>query len=202
MTTRRRYRGESAERRRARRHAALLDAALEIVGTSGVEKATIGGLCALAGLNSRYFYEHFTGRADVLAALVDRLVREVFTAGDAAFAENGGDPRAAVAAAVGVLLDDPRKARAIAIARAAPGDTGGRATIGNLLGGLGVSFRAANCGAGVTGVRLAFCVDGAIGALTSWSHGTLPLSREQLIDQVAEMIERAGCLSLKPPPCR
>lgn len=117
---RRTYAGVSAELRREQRLTTLLDAALEIIGTRGFAALTVAGLCSQAGLNERYYYEHFTKREDVLAALVVRTAAELVAAmGAAATAATPRTPRAIVhaglTAAVEMHTNDPRKARAFFI---------------------------------------------------------------------------------------
>lgn len=145
VTAQRTYGGISAAERRAGRRAALLDAALEIIGTQGVDKLTVAGLCAQAGLNERYYYEQFTGREAVLTALFDSIAEELANAIVRALQEVAGpsasgdgdnsadvstrrtqrDTRtmahAAVAAGIHVLTDDPRKAQvALAVSASTP----------------------------------------------------------------------------------
>ncbi len=149
VTAQRTYGGISAAERRGGRRAALLDAALEIIGTQGVDKLTVAGLCAQAGLNERYYYEQFTGRDAVLTALFDGIAEELASAivqalqevvgGSAAETPSGArddaaDPatrrtrpetrtmaHAAVAAGIHVLTDDPRKAQvALAVSASTP----------------------------------------------------------------------------------
>ena len=69
MPATRAYGGVSAEERRAQRRAALVDAALEVIGTRGFSAMTISGLCKDAGLNDRYFAESFENREAVFSAL-------------------------------------------------------------------------------------------------------------------------------------
>ena len=74
MPTERAYGGVPAEQRRSQRRAALLAAGLDIVGTEGAGRLTVGGLCARAGLNERYFYESFRTTEDVLLAVYDEVI--------------------------------------------------------------------------------------------------------------------------------
>ncbi len=118
-STPRPYRGISAEDRKSVRRRQLLDAALEIVGTRGVERATMTAICAQAGLTERYFYESFSAREDLLLAMVEEIAEQVRTAALAALRSTEGDAeakaRAAVAAFAALLTDDPRKGRAAII---------------------------------------------------------------------------------------
>ncbi|MGV9666099.1 hypothetical protein ACWDUL_29870 [Nocardia niigatensis] len=53
MTAQRTYGGVKAEERRAQRRVALVAALFEILGAQGLDKLTVAGLCAQAGLNER-----------------------------------------------------------------------------------------------------------------------------------------------------
>lgn len=118
-STPRPYRGVSATDRRATRRRQLLDAGLEIVGTGGVERATMTAICLQAGLTERYFYESFRAREDLLLAVVDEIAEQVRSAVVVALQEAKGDAevkaRAAIAAFAALLTEDPRKGRAAII---------------------------------------------------------------------------------------
>ena len=111
----RRYRGLSAEDRRSARRRQLLDAALEIAGTRGVDRATMTAICAQAGLTERYFYESFPSRDQLLLALVDEIAEQVRVVVLAALQTTEGDAsaraHAAIAAFATLLTADPRKGR-------------------------------------------------------------------------------------------
>lgn len=120
MAAQRSYGGVSADERRAQRRAALLEAALEIIGTKGLSKLTVSGLCTRAGLNERYYYESFDSRDDVLTALFDAIAEELAAAIMAALHTAPEDTRskamAAIAAGIHLLTDDPRKAETALVA--------------------------------------------------------------------------------------
>ena len=113
------YRGISAADRRSARRRQLLDAGLEIVGTRGVERATMTAICVQAGLTERYFYESFSARDELLLAVVDEIAEQVRDVVLAALHDTEGDAaarvRAAIAAFAALLTDDPRKGRAALI---------------------------------------------------------------------------------------
>ncbi|WP_040859152.1 TetR/AcrR family transcriptional regulator [Nocardia niigatensis] len=73
------YGGVSAEDRRAERRTRLLAAARELWGEAGLSAVTVRGVCKQAGLIDRYFYEHFPGRDELLAAIADQLREELLT---------------------------------------------------------------------------------------------------------------------------
>lgn len=77
MTVVRPYRGVSAEQRRSDRRQRLVDACLAVVRSNGVAAATADGVCAEARLSKRYFYESFSDRDALLAAVLDE---RLFTA--------------------------------------------------------------------------------------------------------------------------
>src|SRR4051794_9630851 len=135
VMTERAYGGVSAERRRAARRQALLAAGLDILGTDGHRRLTVGRLCATAGLNERYFYENFADSDELVVAVFDEGIAEGSTAiVDAvagAPAEARAKARAAIAAAVELLTDDPRKTRLVFVeALTVPVLAGRRAEVG------------------------------------------------------------------------
>jgi AcrR family transcriptional regulator len=115
MPTPRAYGGVPADQRREQRRAALVEAALEIIGTQGFAALTVSGLCRLTGLNDRYFNESFDSRDAIFFALIDQMVAEMAVSISAAVAATERDlnsiARAGIAAVIEYLTDDPRKAR-------------------------------------------------------------------------------------------
>lgn len=221
VTAQRTYGGISAAERRAGRRAALLDAALEIIGTQGVDKLTVAGLCAQAGLNERYYYEQFTGREAVLTALFDSIAEELANAivralqevaGASGDGDNAADTsarrtqretrtmaHAAVAAGIHVLTDDPRKAQvALAVSASTP-ELRSRtlqsiASFANLVAARGIDFY----GLGTPtpdpaiGFRATYLVGGLVQTLTSWLQGDIDMTREQLIDETTDVFVLLG----------
>ncbi|MGV9826894.1 TetR/AcrR family transcriptional regulator [Gordonia sp. NPDC003429] len=70
----RRYAGTDAEQRRTRRRAALVDAGLDLFGSEGYAAVSVKRVCEHAGLTQRYFYESFTDRPALLAAVYEHCV--------------------------------------------------------------------------------------------------------------------------------
>src|SRR5690349_12806353 len=106
------FRGQTAEERVAARRQALIDAALDLIGTTGWSSATMTAICSRAGLTERYFYESFRNRDALLVDLLQGLVEQVEAAVLAVAAETGltrrERSRRLVDACLHVLLDDPR----------------------------------------------------------------------------------------------
>ena len=112
------YRGLSAPERSAQRREALLRAGLELFGTDGYAQTSIRAVSAQASLNSRYFYESFSSREDLLVDVYGEVIREVATAvidvtGRAQTIEQ--QAREGLRVAWTILTDDRRKAKVIAV---------------------------------------------------------------------------------------
>jgi AcrR family transcriptional regulator len=71
------YGGRSADDRRAERRTRLLAAGRRAWGESGLTGVTVRGVCALAGLTDRYFYESFANREALVLAVADQLRDEM-----------------------------------------------------------------------------------------------------------------------------
>ncbi|MFD0365796.1 TetR/AcrR family transcriptional regulator [Nocardia sp. GCM10030253] len=196
------YGGISADERRAQRRAALLDAALEIIGTDGLAKLTVSGLCAQAGLNERYYYESFDGRDAVLTALVDGIAEElagtIVAALRAAPDDTRGKAHAAITAGIHLLTDDPRKAKVALVAGMATPELRARTNqtvrvFARLVAAEGIDFY------GVTDppdpsidFRATYLVGGLVQTMTAWLQGDLPLTRDELIEHTTDVFVLLG----------
>ena len=109
------YGGRSEHERRADRRRRLVTAGLELFGTEGWSGATIERLCAEAGVATRSFYEEFSSREALLAAVYDDIMSGVLASVLPSVAEPTSSTeeriRAGLAGYVGYLTDDPRRAR-------------------------------------------------------------------------------------------
>jgi AcrR family transcriptional regulator len=112
------YRGVSAADRSAQRRAQLMEAGLELFGTDGYAGTSIRAVSATAGLNTRYFYESFASREDLLYHVYAQIIREVAEA-VVAVTESASDTEEqaheGLRVAWSILTDDPRKARIVAL---------------------------------------------------------------------------------------
>jgi len=114
----RRYRGLSVDERREQRRERLLEAGLELFGTAGYAGSSIRAVSAAASLNSRYFYESFKSREDLLYHVYQRAVGELATAVvEATVAAETVEEQAreGLRASWAILIADRRKARVIAL---------------------------------------------------------------------------------------
>jgi len=119
-----RWRGDSAEQRQAERRERLLAAGLEVIGTLGWNKTTVRAVCREAGLTERYYYEAFPDNNALLLAVYERVQHQTLAAVTHAVIDSAGSDlrtraRAAIAAGLAVLLDDPRKGRVLFLEAAA-----------------------------------------------------------------------------------
>ncbi|WP_040833711.1 TetR/AcrR family transcriptional regulator [Nocardia brevicatena] len=203
MTAQRTYGGVSAQQRRAQRRAALLEAALEIIGTQGLAKLTVSGMCTRAGLNERYYYESFGSRDEVLTALLEGIAAElaaaILTALEAAPADTRAKAHAAITAGVHVLTDDPRKAEVALVASMATPELRARTTettrtFARMVATEGIVFY------GITDpepdpaidFRATYLVGGLVQTLTGWLRGDLPIDRDQLIEYTTDVFVLLG----------
>ncbi len=114
----RRYRGITAAERRDQRRERLMQAGLELFGTEGYAGTSIRAVSAAASLNSRYFYESFTSREDLLYEVYLRILSEIMARASetVAAADTIEDKaRAGLRAGWTIVTEDPRKARIVAL---------------------------------------------------------------------------------------
>jgi AcrR family transcriptional regulator len=118
VETSRTYRGITAEQRQAERRERLIEAGLELFGTLGYAHTSVRTVSAAANLNSRYFYESFSSREDLLYCVYQGITAEIFArAGEAMVRDSTLEEqaRAGLEAAWTVVTEDRRKARIVAV---------------------------------------------------------------------------------------
>lgn len=190
------FRGVSADQRRDNRRNQLLEACLDIVGTSGMAAATIDAISRRAGLTKRYFYESFRTRDDAFAALAERLIADITNSILDAMSDEASElparTRDGFGRVIALLTDDPRNARLFTelIGSELLKDTIGGAEhkiaqllTELLLAGRDVEPRQRDR------LQLAalVIVAGTSQAVTSWLDGKLTVSRDDLVDELAQM---------------
>ena len=180
------------------RRALLLDAALELLGTRGWSGMTVRGVCALARLNPRYFYESFADLDALAVAVFDRTMEELRTTVDAAVEAAGPDPvarvRALVAGTIGYIDDDRRRARVLYV----EGRTNERLQRRRWESSSSTAALIAAEAAGPAGIGevhqliAAFLVGGFSELLVRWLDGAIPVGRDELVDDVTVLFLSLG----------
>jgi AcrR family transcriptional regulator len=196
------YGGVSADDRRARRREQLLDAGLELLGKRGWAGTTMTAICAGAGLTERYFYESFTDREALLLAVFDRITDEATEAVLGAVADSPAEARprtrAAIAAFVELMTDDPRKSR-VAFVEAMGSEALMRRrfetldAFATLLGDQARQFYGIQDGSDRMVALTSFLLVGGLAeTLIAWLGGALETTREQLIDDCTDLFVATG----------
>src|SRR5271163_5239459 len=197
------YRGVSATDRRGERRQRLIEAGLQLFGTRGIAAVGIVDICAEARLTKRYFYENFAS-IDALAEAVFEHVTGNLVAVVAPAIEVGAgrDPRPALTVYARNILSDPRVVRLLAV----ESQTG--------------PLRKYHDGFPTRAVELwfAFAAEddtvtppqdirlkayGFIGAAQqigmAWLDGHLPLTIDEVIDQLVDLFYRISGIARRPP---
>ncbi|HMJ03529.1 MAG TPA: TetR family transcriptional regulator [Conexibacter sp.] len=195
------YRGATAEERQAERRARLLDAGLELVGTSGWQAATVRAVCARARLTTRYFYESFESRDALLLALFDAITEEaaarVLAAVAAASDEAQAKSRAAVGAFVDLLVEDPRKAR-VAFSEAQGHELlvrrrrDGLRLFARLMAEQARAFYGAGADADLVDVTAIMLAGGMAELFVAWLDGEVSATRDELVEDCAALLAATG----------
>ena len=187
------YRGVSATDRRDQRRQRLIDAGLQLFGTRGIAAVGIVDVCAEAALTKRYFYENFAS-IDALAEAVFEHVTGNLVAVVAPAIEVGAgrDPRPALTVYTRALLSDPRVVRLLAVESQTGPLKKYRDGFPTRAVELWFAFAAADDVPPPQDMRLK--AYGFIGAAQqiglAWLDGHLPLTIDEVIDQLVDMFYR------------
>jgi AcrR family transcriptional regulator len=203
VTQARPYAGVDAADRLASRRSRLLEAGLDLLGsTIDPAELTVRGICQRAGLATRYFYESFTDKEQFTGAVFDWVVTQMATTTQAAVsaAPAEGQTRAGMANIVRTIEADPRVGRLMfgtqmsntALVRKRRESEAlfvmlsGR-HVGNLL------RRPAN--ERITAFAY-FVVGGVTQTISAWLAGDVTLSSGELVDQLSAIVDAFGKSSL------
>lgn len=199
--------GRTQEERSSERRERLLVAALDIWVESGWAAVTMRGVCTRAGLNDRYFYEHYTDRDELLAAVWDQVCFEVFAELAAVVAGNVGLPaleilHLAIARAVALQIDSP--------ARILFGDHAGSRVLEDrrktmlteatdLLIAVGRPYL--RPGADESDLRMGtfMGIGGFVELLTAWRTGAIDADTDRIVDHVTRTANLLGAQYLALP---
>ncbi|MBE9373776.1 TetR/AcrR family transcriptional regulator [Saccharopolyspora sp. HNM0983] len=198
-TSSRVYGGLSGEQRRSERHALLVEAGLNLLGAEEDPKLTVRGACSEAGLVTRYFYESFADRDELVIAVFDRVVSEVAAAALRAI-EDVPDlhdrARAGLGAIVGSIAEDPRRGRLLfSSALNSPVLVTRRARSTRMFVQLLREQARSTYGTQEdprADLLADFLVGGLAQVLSAWLSGTLDTSQEEIVERCAALFLAAG----------
>lgn len=195
------WRERSLDERQATRRAALLEAALEIVGTRGASALTTRSVAQETGLVARYIYESFESRDDLLRALFDEVLHREVTLLLSAFTEPvPEDVFQGLAAAFTAVVDhwhqDPRIVRVLFVEpQADPALVGRTRTLLHVCeSALMTSLLEPVWGKESKAIEKEFTAKAitaaAIGLFTAWNEGRLDLTSAEIVTRFVDMVRR------------
>lgn len=170
----------------------MIEAALTISHERGLAAVGVRSVGAQTKLNQRYFYESFPTVDDLLIAVLDTIVVELLTAGFAALHERERRSRLARArhgmdVALGVILDDPRKATFLGAVSAGPAalQEAYRQRIADVTDAILADPEAAM--QGFDRATAIYVAAGSAQLIVAVLSGELDLDREDLADKLARL---------------
>jgi len=204
----RRYRGLSVAERSAQRRERLLEAGLELFGTQGYAGSSIRAISAAASLNSRYFYESFSSREDLLYHVYQQAVHDLASAVIEATAQAhsvGEQARAGLRASWDVLTSDRRKARVIALEVVGVSERlermrrQNRHAFADILVRNAMAFVGEDVQLRMDPVLTARALMGAsMEVLVDWIHGDLTASSDEIVEHLTNMYTAVAMASVVP----
>lgn len=193
------YRGVQPADRLAQRRRRLLDAGLDILGTSSDPSAlTVRAICRRAGLAARYFYESFSDKDDLVDAVFESVIADIAATTQAAMAAAPAreQTRAAMTNVVRTISEDPRVGRLLFSADLAnPVVTRKRIESEAFMGMLSGQYASTVLNLDENErVKAAghFVVGGVTQTISRWLAGDLNMTPEQLVDQLASIVDELG----------
>ena len=190
------YRGVVAADRVADRRRRFLEAGLDILGSdSDVSELTVRGICRQAGVALRYFYEGFTDKDDFVGAVFDWVIADIAATTQAAVAAAPfkEQTRAGMANVVRTIAADTRVGRLLFSSQLSnPVVVRKRAESFALMALLTFQHAEALGAAESDRTKAAshFVVGGVTQMITAWLAGDVQLEPDELVDQLASMIDQ------------
>jgi AcrR family transcriptional regulator len=198
----RRYRGATPAERRATRREQLMEAGLELFGTQGYANSSVRAVSEAASLNTRYFYESFTGREELLSSVYQRILAEILTQATEAVTQADtieDKARAGIRVAWTILTEDRRKARIVALEVVGVSDElerlrrQSRQALAKLTADQAISAMGDD-------VRLVLdpalvarsLIGGAVELLLAWIHGDLDHSVDEVVEHLTRLFTAAA----------
>ncbi len=216
MGEKRNFLGETPDERKERRRQELIDAALTLVHEGGLPALGVRSVTSEAGLSSRYFYENFASIDELLMAASHSVAQDLLRVGLETLHAPGLEPqtaseleildlfRAGIDAALGVLLDDPRKI-ALMVAATAGGPRVRQDLQQHLTRMLATTINSDADAAevGFNEASTLYAAGGLVNLVMAFVSGELDIPRAELVDSLARFtlgVITAGMFASAPPP--
>lgn len=197
MTPPRPYRGVSGPQRLAERRRRFLEAGLELLGATS-DELTVRAICRESGIATRHFYEAFADKDQFVAAVFDSVIDEIARTTQAAVAAVPFEQQntAGITNLVQTIGDDTRVGRLLFDARLSnPVLVRRRAELGGVFAALaGQHLQTALHRDDNPRIRAIahFVVGGVSQTLSGWLTGAIDLTRDELIEQLAAVLDEFG----------
>jgi AcrR family transcriptional regulator len=198
----RRYRGATAEERKAGRRERLMEAGLEVFGTQGYAASSVRAVTTAAALNPRYFYESFSSREDLLYQVYLRIVSDIGNDAVAAVADADtieAQARAGLRAGWLALTRDRRKARIVAIEVVGVSDRleqlrrDTRHALADMTVRNALSIASDGVELQLDPVLISRAlIGGVVETLSDWIHGDVDKSPDEVVDHFAKLFTAAA----------
>ena len=201
-TNARPYGGVGAADRLATRRASLLEAGLDLLGGAQSVELTVRAICRQAGLAARYFYESFTDKDEFVAAVFDRVIAELAATTQAAVTAAPAEEqtRAGMANIVRTIAGDPRVGRLLFSAQPANAVLVRKRVESSALFAMLSGRHVENALRVPENDRIKaaahFVVGGVGQTIGAWLAGDVRLGPEQLVDQLASLLDELANPSL------
>ena len=209
VPTARRYRGVTASERRAQRRERLLDAGLEVFGTEGYASTSVRSLSAAASLNSRYFYESFASREELLSAVYRRIMADIGEATRDAIAGQDtvtAQARASLRAGWLVLTEDRRKARIVALEIVGVSESlelmrrQMRHALADFMVGNAMAVAGDDIKLRLDPVLVArFLMGGVVEMLVDWINGDVSASADEIVEHFTRLFTASAYAAVEVP---
>jgi AcrR family transcriptional regulator len=190
------YGGVEGPERAAARRRRLLDAGLELLaGFDDPPELTVRALCGQAGVSARYFYESFTDKDVLVAAVFDSVIADIAATTQAAVAAAPADEqiRAGITNLVRTIAGDARVGRLLFNPQLS------NPVLARKRAGLGGFFAILSGQHVTTAYRvresesvkaLAFFVVGGVGqTVAAWVAGDVDMTPEQVVDHLVSALD-------------
>jgi AcrR family transcriptional regulator len=196
VTQARPYAGVEASDRLATRRDRLLRAGLQLLGgTVDPPELTVRGICAEAGLATRYFYESFADKEEFIAAVFDWVVATLAGSTQAAVAAAPAmeQTRAGMSTIVLSIESDPRIGRLMFNSRLSNATVMRKRVESSALFAMLSGQHAETVLQRRASERIKagaqFVVGGVAQTISAWLAGEVRLDADELVDQLTALID-------------